>query len=241
MAMTSHHHHAPGVPHDEHHRSRRIGWIRATVLGANDGIVSIASLIVGVAAADPSRSAVLTAGAAGLAAGALSMAVGEYVSVSSQRDTERSDVAMERRELAMNPSSELEELTRIYQHRGLEPTLASEVARQLTEHDALGAHVRDELGITEAAQARPLQAAGSSAASFLVGGALPLLGAIVASSDARFWIVAAATLLALALLGMFGARVGGAPQAPAALRIVVLGTVALLVSAAIGAAVGTIV
>ena len=166
------------VAHDEHHRSRHIGWLRATVLGANDGIVSIASLIVGVAAADPSRTAVLTAGTAGLTAGALSMAVGEYVSVSSQRDTEQADLAMERRELVNDPASELIELTRIYEHRGLDHSLAVEVATQLTDHDALGAHLRDELGITEVASARPLQAAGSSAASFLVGGGLPLLAAI---------------------------------------------------------------
>lgn len=234
---------APSRPiaHDEHHRSRHIGWLRATVLGANDGIVSIASLIVGVAAADPSRTAVLTAGTAGLAAGALSMAVGEYVSVSSQRDTERADLAMERRELVNDPASELVELTRIYEHRGLDHSLAAEVARQLTEHDALGAHLRDELGITEVAQARPLQAAGSSAASFLVGGGLPLLAAIVATSATRSWAVAVAALVCLAVLGSLGARVGGASKQRAAIRITVLGALAMAVSAGIGEAVGMVV
>jgi VIT1/CCC1 family predicted Fe2+/Mn2+ transporter len=229
------------VAHDEHHRSRRIGWLRATVLGANDGIVSIASLIVGVAAADPSRTAVLTAGTAGLAAGALSMAVGEFVSVSSQLDTEQADLAMERRELAVDPASELIELTRIYEWRGLEHSLAAEVAKQLTDHDALGAHLRDELGITEVATARPLQAASSSAASFLVGGGLPLLAAIASPSGARSWAVAVAALVCLAVLGTLGARVGGASKRRAAVRITLLGALAMAVSAGIGAAVGTVV
>ena len=229
------------IAHDEHHRSRRIGWLRATVLGANDGIVSVASLIVGVAAADPSRTAVLTAGTAGLAAGALSMAVGEYVSVSSQRDTEQADLAMEKRELAMDPASELVELTRIYERRGLDHELAVEVATQLTQHDALAAHLRDELGITDVAKARPGQASLSSAASFLVGGGLPLLAAIASPSAARSWIVALAALACLAFLGAFGARVGGAPTRRAAIRITVLGALALAVSAGIGEAVGTVV
>lgn len=227
--------------HDEHHRGRRIGWLRATVLGANDGIVSTASLIVGVAAADPSRSAVLTAGTAGLAAGALSMAVGEYVSVSSQRDTEQADLAMERRELAADPASELLELTRIYERRGLDHALALEVARQLTDHDALGAHLRDELGITEVAKARPVQAAASSASSFLVGGGLPLLAAIAAPTGARSWAVALAALACLAVLGALGARIGGAPTRRAAVRITLLGALAMTVSAGIGEAVGTVV
>jgi VIT1/CCC1 family predicted Fe2+/Mn2+ transporter len=229
------------VAHDEHHRSRRIGWLRATVLGANDGIVSLASLIVGVAAADSSRAAVLTAGSAGLAAGALSMAVGEYVSVSSQRDTEQADLATERRELAADPASELLELTHIYERRGLDHALAAEVAKQLTEHDALGAHLRDELGLTDVAQARPVQAAASSAASFLVGGGLPLLAAIAAPSAARSWIVALTALACLALLGSLGARVGGASKTRASVRIMLLGALAMAVSAAIGAAVGTVV
>lgn len=229
------------MAHDEHHRSARIGWLRATVLGANDGIVSIAGLIVGVAAADASRSVVITAGTAGLVAGALSMAVGEYVSVSSQRDTERADLATERRELAADPESELLELTHIYERRGLDHPLALQVAKQLTEHDALGAHVRDELGITEAHAARPLQASASSAASFFVGGGLPLLAAIAASSGWRVWVVATAALVCLAVLGAIGATVGGAAKGRAAARITVLGAAALAVSAAIGAAVGTVV
>jgi len=228
-------------PHDEHHRTKHIGWLRATVLGANDGIVSIASLIVGVAAAEASRSAALTAGAAGLAAGALSMAVGEYVSVSSQRDTELADIATEQRELAADPASELIELTNIYERRGLDHTLAVEVATQLTEHDALGAHARDELGITPAAAARPLQAAISSAASFTVGGGLPLIAAIAAPSGARPWAVAIVAVICLALLGAMGARIGGASEHRAAGRIAVLGALALAASAAIGAAVGTVV
>jgi len=228
-------------PHDEQHRTKHIGWLRATVLGANDGIVSIASLIVGVAAAEASRSEVLTAGTAGLAAGALSMAVGEYVSVSSQRDTELADIATEQRELAADPVSELIELTNIYERRGLDHTLAAEVAKQLTEHDALGAHARDELGITPAAAARPLQAAISSAASFTVGGGLPLIAAIAAPSGARPWAVAIVAVICLALLGAMGARIGGASEHRAAGRIAVLGALALAASAAIGAAVGTVV
>jgi len=231
----------PRQLHDEHHRSERIGWLRATVLGANDGIVSIASLIVGVAAADASRSEALTAGSAGLVAGALSMAVGEYVSVSSQRDTELADIAAERRELTTDPASELLELTSIYERRGLDHALAAEVAKQLTEHDALGAHARDELGITATAAARPLQAAGSSAASFLVGGGLPLIAAIAASGDARPWVVSIVAVICLALLGVMGARLGGASKRTAAVRIAVLGALALGASAAIGAAVGTVV
>jgi vacuolar iron transporter family protein len=229
------------LPHPEHHRTRRLGWLRAAVLGANDGIVSTASLIVGVAAADSSRATVLTAGTAGLVAGALSMAVGEYVSVSSQRDAEHADMAQERRELASDPMSELNELTRIYERRGLDASLAAEVARQLTEHDALAAHVRDELGITEVAIARPVQAALSSAAAFTVGALLPLLAALASSSTLRIGVVAVATLVALAALGSWGARLGGAPVGAAALRITVLGAAAMAITAAIGAAVGTAV
>ena len=229
------------IAHDEHHRNSRIGWLRAIVLGANDGIVSIAGLIVGVAAADATRSSILTAGAAGLVAGAMSMAVGEYVSVSSQRDTERADLATEARELAADPGSELLELTHIYERRGLDRPLAVEVARQLTEHDALGAHVRDELGITEVASARPLQASVSSAASFTVGGGLPLLAAIAAPGGARVTAVVVAALVCLALLGVFGATLGGASRRNAAIRITSLGALAMALSAAIGAAVGTVV
>ena len=198
-------------PHPEHHRTPRLGWLRAAVLGANDGIVSTASLIVGVAAADQSRAAVVTAGTAGLVAGAMSMAVGEYVSVSSQRDAELADLARERRELAADPESELHELTRIYERRGLDAPLASEVARQLTEHDAFAAHVRDELGITEALRARPLQAAWSSAAAFMAGALVPLLAALASPSATRIVVVAGAALAALAILGALGARLGGAP------------------------------
>jgi vacuolar iron transporter family protein len=229
------------LPHPEHHRSQRVGWLRAAVLGANDGIVSTASLIVGVAAADASRSTILTAGTAGLVAGAMSMAVGEYVSVSSQRDAERADLAQERRELVADPESELNELTRIYERRGLEAPLAAEVARQLTHHDALGAHVRDELGITGVAVARPLQAASSSAAAFTVGALVPLLAALASPSSPRIVVVAAAALAALAALGSLGARLGGAPLGAAALRITALGALAMAVTAAIGAAVGSMV
>jgi vacuolar iron transporter family protein len=229
------------LPHPENHRSQRVGWLRAAVLGANDGIVSTASLIVGVAAADTSRETILTAGTAGLVAGAMSMAVGEYVSVSSQRDAERADLAQERRELAADPESELNELTRIYERRGLDRSLAAEVARQLTRHDALGAHVRDELGITDLAMARPQQAAGSSAAAFTVGALIPLLAALASTSAPRIPVVAASALAALGLLGALGARLGGAPTGAAALRITVLGALAMAVSAAIGATVGTAV
>ena len=229
------------VPHPEHHRTQRVGWLRAAVLGANDGIVSTASLIVGVAAADSSRSTVLTAGVAALVAGAMSMAVGEFVSVSSQRDAERADLAQERRELVADPVSELNELTRIYERRGLEPQLAAEVARQLTDHDALGAHVRDELGLTDASVARPIQAGLSSAAAFTVGALLPLLAAVLSTSSTRIGVIAGATLVALATLGAIGARLGGAPLLAASIRITVLGALAMAVTAAIGAAVGTTV
>ena len=229
------------LPHPEHHRTQRVGWLRAAVLGANDGIVSTASLIVGVAAADTSRQTIVTAGFAGLAAGAMSMAVGEFVSVSSQRDAERADLAQERRELAADPVSELSELTRIYERRGLDQPLAAEVARQLTNHDALAAHVRDELGITDAARARPLQAAGSSAAAFTVGALVPLLVALVSPSTPRIVVVAAAALLALAGLGVLGAQLGGAPIGAAVVRITVLSALAMAITAAIGAVVGTAV
>jgi vacuolar iron transporter family protein len=228
-------------PHPEHHRTQRVGWLRAAVLGANDGIVSTASLIVGVAAADTSRETILTAGAAALVAGAMSMAVGEFVSVSSQRDAEQADLAQERRELAADPVSELNELTRIYERRGLDAKLAAEVAQQLTRHDAFAAHARDELGITAVATPRPVQAACSSAAAFTVGALIPLLAALVSPSSPRIAVVAAAALVALAALGALGARLGGAPMGAAALRICVLGALAMGVTAAIGAAVGTAV
>jgi VIT1/CCC1 family predicted Fe2+/Mn2+ transporter len=229
------------LPHPEHHRTQRVGWLRAAVLGANDGIVSTASLIVGVAAADTSRATVVTAGVAGLVAGAMSMAVGEYVSVSSQRDAERADLAQEQRELAADPDSELRELTHIYERRGLDPDLAGEVARQLTHHDALGAHVRDELGFTAVAVARPLQAAASSAAAFTVGALIPVLAAVLSPASVRVGIIAAAALVALAALGGVGAHVGGASRAAAMLRIVLLGALAMAVTAIIGTVVGTAV
>jgi len=224
----------------ENHLSRRAGWLRAAVLGANDGIVSTSSLVLGVAGAGGSRSAVVTAGVAGLVGGALSMAAGEYVSVSSQRDTETADVRLEQRELATDPDGELRELAAIYERRGLPPALAVEVAEVLTASDALGAHVRDELGLEEERRARPLQAAWSSAASFSVGAALPLLAAAVGGGSHAAAIVVV-TVLALVALGTTGARLGGAPVRPATVRVVVWGVAAMVVTYAIGAAVGTAV
>jgi VIT1/CCC1 family predicted Fe2+/Mn2+ transporter len=229
------------VPHLEYHRTGRLGWLRAAVLGANDGIVSTAALIVGVASADTSRATVLTAGTAGLVAGALSMAVGEYVSVSSQRDAEAAERDLEQRELAADPTSELNELIRIYERRGLERPLAAEVARQLTAHDALAAHVRDELGITGVAMARPVQAAVSSAVAFTLGALLPLLAALVAPAGTRAGVVAAAAVACLAALGALGARLGGASPVAGAVRIAVLGAAAMAVTALIGELVGSAV
>ena len=226
--------------HAEVHASHRIGWLRAAVLGANDGIVSTASLLVGVAAAGASRSAVATAGVAGLVGGAMSMAVGEYISVSSQADTERADIATERRELATDPASELRELAGIYEARGLDPALAMQVAGQLMAHDALGAHQRDELGITEIARARPLQAAASSAASFTAGALAPLTAALVASSRWRIAAIAATALVCLAVLGVVSARAGKAPPGRAVARITLLSAVAMGVTAGIGLLVGQV-
>jgi len=220
--------------HREIHRTDRIGWLRATVLGANDGIVSVASLIVGVATAAPDRASVLLAGVAGLAAGAMSMAAGEYVSVSSQADTEEADRRREQRELADNASGELDELTEIYIRRGLTEPLAREVARQLTERDALTTHLRDELGITEQLAARPIQAALASAISFGIGAALPLLVAALAPAP---WIVAAvgaATLLSLAVLGGLSARIGGASVVKGATRVCFWGIAAMAMTSLIG-------
>lgn len=227
--------------HAERHRSDRIGWLRAAVLGANDGIVSTSSLLVGVAASSASRSAVLVAGMAGLAAGAGSMAAGEYVSVSSQADTERADLAKEASELEQDPAGELAELAFIYEQRGLEPSLALQVAEQLTANDAIGAHSRDELGISHIVTARPLQAAWSSAASFALGALLPL---VVAAAAPKAWAGAAlvaAALVALAVLGFVGARLGGAPPARAVVRITVWGALAMAVTAVIGRLVGAAV
>jgi VIT1/CCC1 family predicted Fe2+/Mn2+ transporter len=220
--------------HAEHHRSARAGWLRAAVLGANDGIVSISALVVGVAASGASHAAVFTSGIAGLVAGAMSMAAGEYVSVQSQADTERSDIAKETRELAEDPDSELAELTNIYVRRGLPPVLAREVAEQLTAHDALGSHARDELGITETLRARPVQAALSSAAAFTVG-ALPPIAAVLQAPAARLQLVViATTLLALALSGALAARIGGANVLRGGMRVVFWGALAMLAASLVG-------
>ena len=223
------------------HRGGRSNWLRAAVLGANDGIVSTASLVLGVAASGASRSAVVTAGVAGLVAGALSMAAGEYVSVSSQRDAEEADLRLEERELAADPEGELHELTGIYERRGLEPALAAEVAAALTRDDALGAHARDELGLEDERRARPLQAAWASALSFSVGAFLPLLAVAVVGRGARVAVTVVVTLIVLGLLGDTGARLGGAPRRPATLRVLVWGAVAMGVTAGIGALVGAAV
>jgi VIT1/CCC1 family predicted Fe2+/Mn2+ transporter len=227
--------------HHERHRSRRIGWLRASVLGANDGILSTASLIVGVAAANAEHTAVLTAGIAGLVAGAMSMAAGEYVSVSSQRDTERADLTRERTELATNIESERAELAGIYMHRGLDAALARQVAEQLMAKDALGAHARDELGISELTTARPVQAALASAITFATGAALPLLVAALAPMRAIPWSVSLASLVFLALLGAVAARAGGASIAKGALRMTFWGVFAMGVTAGVGALFGTTV
>lgn len=225
----------------EHHRTERVGWLRAAVLGANDGIVSTASLIVGVAAANASSGDILIAGVAGLVAGAMSMAAGEYVSVSSQTDTEKADLGRERKELATERVSEEEELSEIYVKRGLEPALAKQVAQQLMEHDALGAHARDELGISEISLARPVQAALASAASFAVGAAMPLITVLVVSTSKLIPSVVGASILVLALLGGFGAYAGGAPVMKAALRVTFWGALAMAFTAGVGALFGAVV
>jgi len=227
--------------HREEHRSHRIGWLRAAVLGANDGIVSTASLIVGVAAAEPTRASVLVAGMAGLVAGAMSMAAGEYVSVSSQSDTENADLAREQSELAGTPGAELDELTGIYVSRGLDPVLARRVAEQMTAHDALEAHARDELGISETHAARPVQAALASAATFAVGAALPLGVAAVAPLARVIILVSVLSLLFLGTLGAIAARAGGASTVRGALRVTFWGALAMAATAAIGRAFGTVV
>lgn len=225
----------------ERHYSQRIGWLRAAVLGANDGIVSTASLIVGVAAASADRGAVLIAGVAGLVAGAMSMAAGEYVSVSSQADTERADLARERRELEEDEERERDELAAIYEGRGLEPRLAKKVARQLMAKDALSAHARDELGLTEIHAARPIQAALASATSFGLGAALPLLLAALTPLTAMIPTVAGGSLVFLAAMGGLAARVGGAGVAVGAGRVVLWGALAMAATAAVGALFGTVV
>ena len=227
--------------HFERHLVERIGWLRAAVLGANDGIVSTASLIVGVAAGAASRNEILLAGIAGLVAGAMSMAAGEYVSVSSQSDTEEADLARERKELATDVEFERAELAQIYVKRGLDPELAREVALQLMAKDALGAHARDELGISEATTARPIQAALTSAATFTVGAAMPLLMVLVSPANLLVSVVATASLGFLALLGAIGGRAGGAHVLRATLRVTFWGALAMALTAGIGALFGTVV
>ncbi|MFZ1643327.1 MAG: VIT family protein [Candidatus Contendobacter sp.] len=227
--------------HTERHRTDRIGWLRAAVLGANDGIVSTASLLVGVAAASSSHSSILVTGVAALVAGAMSMAAGEYVSVHSQADTEQADLARERAELERNPAAERRELAAIYVGRGLDPGLAQPVAEQLMAHDALGAHARDELGISKTLSARPIQAALASAASFAVGAALPL--AVTALAPERFLIpwVSGTSLVFLALLGAIAARVGGASVLIGAWRVTFWGALAMAITAGVGALFGAVV
>jgi vacuolar iron transporter family protein len=225
--------------HLELHRTERIGWLRAAVLGANDGIVSTASLVLGVATAEASRSAVLVAGVAGLVAGAMSMAAGEYVSVSSQADTERADLERERGELAASGPAEQEELAGIYIGRGLTPALSQQVATELMAHDALAAHARDELGISAALRARPVQAALTSAVTFAVGAALPLIIAFLVSDARLVPAVAGASLLCLGGLGWLAARTGGARPVIGAARVVFWGALAMALTAAIGALFGT--
>jgi vacuolar iron transporter family protein len=225
----------------ENHAVSRIGWLRAAVLGANDGIVSTASLIIGVAAAAGTKQPILVAGVAGLVAGAMSMAAGEYVSVASQADTEAADLARERGELAATPELELAELTRIYRERGLSPALAEEVAVALTAHDALATHARDELGLAEMHRARPVQAALTSAATFAIGAALPLLAAALVPLSQLVVAVGLAALLFLMLLGGIGARAGGAPVGKGILRVTFWGAIAMVVTWAIGSLFGTAV
>ena len=227
--------------HPEAHRTEHIGWLRAAVLGANDGIVSTASLVLGVAAAGASAADILVAGVAGLVAGSMSMAAGEYVSVHSQADTERADLQRERAELAVDQAGELRELTAIYVARGLDPALAAQVAVQLTAHDALGAHARDELGISATLSARPVQAALASAASFAVGAVLPLAVALVAPRSLLLALVGGLSLVFLAILGALAARAGGAPMARAAWRVSFWGALAMGLTAAVGAVFGTAV
>ena len=231
----------PRPTHPERHFTERVGWLRAAVLGANDGIVSTAALVVGVAAAGSDRRGLLVAGLAGLVAGAMSMAAGEYVSVSSQADTERADLARERGELASDPAAELQELQGIYVARGLDADLARRVAEQLSAHDALAAHARDELGISEALSARPVQAALASAATFAVGAALPLVVAAVAPRASVVPVVSVSALASLAALGAVAASAGGAGRVRAAVRVVFWSALALGVTALVGRLFGTTV
>jgi len=227
--------------HSEGHYGHRVGWLRAMVLGANDGIISTAALLLGVAAANSTRTAILTAGMAGLVAGAVSMALGEYVSVSSQRDSERSDIEKEKWELANQADHELEELTAIYRSKGLPHELAKEVAVQLTEHDALATHLLDELGISQDELAKPFQAAWSSALSFSVGASIPLVATALASASWRIATIIAVTMVALVGLGYIGARAGGAGPARSIARVVIGGAIAMGVTMAVGWAFGAAV
>ncbi len=229
------------MSHRERHRTERIGWLRAAVLGANDGIVSTASLVVGVAAAHATSHDILVAGVAGLVAGAMSMAAGEYVSVSSQADTEQADLARERKELATDEAAELAELTAIYVKRGLDPSLAKQVAQQLMAHDALAAHARDELGISESLSARPVQAGLASAGTFAVGAAMPLLTVVIAPEAYLIPIVAGSSLIFLALLGGVAAFAGGASATRGAVRVTFWGALAMALTAGVGALFGTVV
>ncbi len=227
--------------HREFHRTEHIGWLRASVLGANDGLISTSSLVVGVAAAEPSHAAVVIAAFAGLVAGALSMAAGEYVSVSSQSDTEEADLARERKELAEQPEFERAELAGIYEHRGLTKELATQVADQLTAHDALGAHARDELGMSEATRARPLQAALASAAAFAAGAGLPVLLAALLPVSQMTWAISGSSMVLLGVLGAAAARLGGAPLIRGAARVMFWGAVAMACTALVGRLFGTTV
>jgi VIT1/CCC1 family predicted Fe2+/Mn2+ transporter len=226
--------------HWEHHKTDRIGWLRAAVLGANDGIVSTASLVLGVAAAHANHGAIMVAGLAGLVAGAMSMAAGEYVSVHSQADSEKAELDRERSELDSDSVAEHRELAGIYMRRGLDATLAREVARQLMAHDALGAHARDELGINDAFSAQPIQAAVASAASFGVGAAMPLFVAAFTPGPNLIVVVSATSLVFLAVLGAVAARVGGAPIAPGMARVTFWGALAMAITAGVGALFGTV-
>lgn len=227
------------IRHTERHRTDRIGWLRAAVLGANDGIVSTASLVLGVAAADVPHGAVMVAGIAGLVAGAMSMAAGEYVSVRSQADSEQAALNLERTELAADDQGERRELTAIYVARGLDPALAKQVAEQLMAHDALGAHARDELGISETFSARPIQAALTSAASFAVGAAMPLLAVAQVSASSLIPVVSVTSLVFLAILGGLAARAGGASVTVGATRVTFWGALAMALTAGVGALFGT--
>jgi VIT1/CCC1 family predicted Fe2+/Mn2+ transporter len=226
--------------HNERHRTNRTGWLRAAVLGANDGIVSTASLILGVAASGASAQNIIVAGSAGLVAGAMSMAAGEYVSVSSQADTETADLSREAKELKESPIEEHAELTKIYIGRGLNEVLASQVASQLMQHDALGAHARDELGISDAMSARSVQAAFASAGSFVVGAVLPLLIVVLLPVSNHFWYVASGSLFFLALLGAVSGYTGGAPVMKATVRVTFWGALAMALTAGVGAIFGVV-